>query len=126
MGKPCRGSKDRSPTPSTNADSEDLDGSALSLREDSMQAVDHVLIAVKKGLEGEWLGDEGESYWIEEGPDSTQWACALPHGTASRKIILFYDKRCGVIWWGNRGDYFLDVKDISTNPDKITWTPFDC
>lgn len=123
----CHSSKERASTPSTHADSEDLDGSldTVPLRDsDDVEVMARRLVAVSKGLEGEWIGHKGEYYRIEA-TDNGHWTCVFQYGSGARKIPFFHDKTSKTVWWGSRGEYYLNALDVCECPDKITWFPFE-
>jgi len=119
--------KERSPTPSTNADSEEMDCNsvnALLRQKVDEEATAQRYAAVSKGLEGEWLGNDGKSYWVEA-YNQEQWTCLTQQKYQSTKVPLLYDERCQTIWWGHRGGYFVDISAVCSCPTQITWSQFD-
>jgi len=117
-GAACHNSRERSQTPSTHACSEDWDDNSSPARlrlECGAEAL------VGECLEGEWMGDAGETYWVKA-RGAAEWACSFKYGAAPQQISLFHDKVRGVIWWGDRGDYFVNVVDICAGQDQITWS----
>jgi hypothetical protein len=125
-GIACNGSKKRSCTPSTNADTDDLESASGMLTRESREVLERkpdVYATLKSCLEGKWLGDRGETYHIVAQRDG-EWLCVFQEGGYPQEIPLLYDERCGTIWWCRRGNYFLDVSDISSSTDTITWSQF--
>jgi len=113
------------PTPSTEAASDESDcGADESLREESVVKARPptcemiMLESVRKGLEGDWVGYGGGSYWIDCGPQK-RWTCSGEG--SSQTYPLDFDSGSGVVWWGNDRTHFVDISELCAQPDQINW-----
>jgi len=79
-------------------------------------------MALKRGLEGEWIGQKGETYRIRIHEDNC-FACEFTSSGRARTVLLHVDADSDVIWWGAEGSHSLDASAICCAADEITWRP---
>eukprot|EP00927_Polykrikos_kofoidii_P049608 TRINITY_DN43648_c0_g1_i1.p1 TRINITY_DN43648_c0_g1~~TRINITY_DN43648_c0_g1_i1.p1 ORF type:complete len:365 (+),score=43.41 TRINITY_DN43648_c0_g1_i1:164-1096(+) len=87
-------------------------------------AVDDVMAAVKKGLEGSWEGDYGELYWVYPA-GTTSWTCVL-EGSDNASPVSFslqYHERERLVQWGNGKTHFVLASELCHNLDRVVWYP---
>lgn len=80
------------------------------------------LAALKRGLEGEWIGQEGETYKIRIS-DDTCFTCEFSGDGRARTVLLYADTDSNQIVWGAEGSYSLDASEICRASGQITWRP---
>jgi len=134
-GRACASASVACATPSTRLASEYSGGTASNsprsvntpeLAEQEVKpptSEDVWLTVLKRGLEGEWIGQEGETYKVRF-RDDTCFTCEFRVGGQARTVMLHADTDSNLIVWGAEGSHSLDASEICGASAEITWRPY--
>lgn len=81
-----------------------------------------IFAAVMKGLSGDWVGDQHETYKVKCSEDMA-WTCVMGGSVFSLPVALACDFNSNAVWWGSDKHYFLDIAELFQCPARVTWRP---
>ncbi|CAE8593743.1 unnamed protein product [Polarella glacialis] len=90
------------------------------------QQQQQMLMLSQKGLEGTWLGEDGETYTTYLHAGKPMWICIMRDSAGGRESFsLSFDEHENKVWWGSEKTFFLDASELREEPAHfpVAWEP---